>query len=159
MLLGALIDAGVPLADVRRALGTLAIDPETVWTERVVRAGLGATKFCVHGEDPPADHAHDHEDGHAHAHDHHHDHDRPHTHDHEALHRHVHRTLDQIYALIDGSGLSGAGKDRTKQLFARLGEVEASIHGTSIDRVHLHEVGALDSIIDIVGCVFAVEAL
>jgi hypothetical protein len=155
MLLGALVDAGVPLANVRHALGTLAISADTVWTERVARAGLGATKFCVRGEDQPADHAHDHD------HDHHHDHDHghPHTHDHEVVRHHTHRTLDQIYALIDGSGLSVFGKDRAKQLFATLGTVEASIHGTSLDRVHLHEVGALDSIIDIVGCVFAMEAL
>ena len=51
MLLGALIDAGVPLAEVRGALGSLAIDAETVWTERVTRAGLAATKFCVRGQD------------------------------------------------------------------------------------------------------------
>jgi uncharacterized protein (DUF111 family) len=51
MLLGALIDAGVPLAEVRRALGSLAIDPDSVWTEPAVRAGITATKFCVQGED------------------------------------------------------------------------------------------------------------
>jgi uncharacterized protein (TIGR00299 family) protein len=61
--------------------------------------------------------------------------------------------------LIDGSALSGEGRDRAKQLFARLGEVEAAVHGTSVDRVHLHEVGSLDSIIDIVGSVFAMEQL
>jgi uncharacterized protein (TIGR00299 family) protein len=53
--------------------------------------------------------------------------------------------------------LSGSAKDRTKQLFTVLGEAEAAIHGTSLERVHLHEVGALDSIIDIAGTVFALE--
>ena len=51
MVLGALIDAGVPLPSIRGALGSLTIDPEAVWTERVTRAGLSATKFCVRGED------------------------------------------------------------------------------------------------------------
>jgi uncharacterized protein (TIGR00299 family) protein len=55
--------------------------------------------------------------------------------------------------------LNSAAKDRTKSLFTRLGEAEAAIHGTSLDRVHLHEVGALDSIIDIAGTVFALEQL
>ena len=178
MILGALIDAGVPLADVRQALGSLAISPESVWTERVIRAGVSATKFCVTGEHP-ADHAHDHEHGHGadhhhdhHTHTHHHGHDHrhddghdhaqaPHTHAHETLHHHAegHRTLAEIYRLIDGSALSGVGKDRAKQLFERLGEAEAAIHGTTLDQVHLHEVGALDSIVDIAGSVYALESL
>src|SRR4030095_14994025 len=72
---------------------------------------------------------------------------------------HAHRTLTEIYALIDGSRLSSAGKERAKALFARLGEVEGAIHGTSADNVHLHEVGALDSIFDIVSTVHALELI
>ena len=132
MLLGALIDAGVPLAEIRRALGSLAVDPETVWTERVDRTGIRATKFCVRGED------------------------QTHTHSHAAE---PHRSLAEIDALIDSSALSGAGKSRASALFHRLGEVEAAIHGVPLDRVHLHEVGALDSIVDIVGAVHALEYL
>lgn len=154
MVLGALIDAGVPLDDVRRALGSLAISADTVWTERVLRAGVSATKFCVRGEGPPPDHAHDHDRDH---HDHHHHHG--HAHGHEHVHHHVHRTLAQIGELIDGSALSQAGKTRAKALFHALGEAEAAIHGMPIEKVHLHEVGALDSIIDIVGAVFAMEYL
>jgi uncharacterized protein (TIGR00299 family) protein len=71
----------------------------------------------------------------------------------------VHRSLKEIRVLIDGSALSSAGKDRAKHLFSRLGEAEALIHGSSMETVHLHEVGALDSIIDIVGTVHALEAL
>jgi uncharacterized protein (TIGR00299 family) protein len=162
MILGALIDAGVPLESVRGALGSLAIERDVVWTERVTRAGLSATKFCVRGEDAP-DHAHDHRE-HDHDHDHHH-------HDHgdeqeqnersETVHHHhgPHRTLAEIHALIDGSALTANGKSRAKALFQRLGEAEAAVHGISVDRVHLHEVGALDSIIDIVGAVHALEAI
>jgi uncharacterized protein (TIGR00299 family) protein len=176
MILGALIDAGVPLASVRRALGSLAIEPEVIWTERVSRAGLSATKFCVRGEDP-SDHAHDHRD-HDHDHGHrHHGHDHapgvfrearpdaasayPAAAQHETRHQHhgPHRTLAEIFALIDGSALSATAKDRAQALFQRLGEAEAAVHGIAVDRVHLHEVGALDSIIDIVGAVHAMEAL
>ena len=158
MVLGALIDAGVPLDEVRRALGSLTISAETVWTDRVTRAGISATKFQVRGEGAPVDHAHDHKDGHGHGDDHDH-HAHAHPHDHAEVHQHTHRTIAQIHALIEGSALTGSGKDRAKQLFQTLGEAEAAIHGTSIDKVHLHEVGALDSIIDIVGAVFAMERL
>jgi uncharacterized protein (TIGR00299 family) protein len=159
MVLGALIDAGVRLDDVRRALGSLAIAPATVWTERVRRAGISATKFCVRGEHAPIDHAHDHDRQHGHSDGHQHGEPLVRTHEHEEKHHHVDRTLADINRLIDGSSLSPAGKDRAKQLFARLGETEAAIHGTPPSQVHLHEVGALDSIIDIVGTVYAMDAI
>jgi pyridinium-3,5-bisthiocarboxylic acid mononucleotide nickel chelatase len=142
MLLGALIDAGVPLEDVRGALGGLAIDRDTVWTERVTRAGLAATKFCVRGEGPSA---HDHE------------HSGSHKSQVTSQKSDQHRTLAEIACLIEGSALSRAGKDRAIGLFHRLGEAEAAVHGTPFEQVHLHEVGALDSIIDIVGTVYALE--
>ena len=156
MILGALLDAGLPLDGLRRALGSLAIGPDGIWTERVTRAGVSATKFHVRGEDAPIDHAHDHEGAHDLDLGHHHHHDHG---DAEIRHRHVHRSLKEIDALIDGSALSTAGRHRAKDLFARLGEAEAAIHGTSMDKVHLHEVGALDSIVDIVGTVYALEAI
>jgi uncharacterized protein (TIGR00299 family) protein len=155
MVLGALIDAGVPLDEVRRALGSLTISADSVWTERVTRAGISATRFRVREEEVALDHAHDH----VHGHDHDHAHQHPPAHDHETVHHHVRRTLAEIDAAIDRSALSGAGKDRAKALFLRLGEAEAAVHGIPLDTVHLHEVGALDSIIDIVGAVHALEVL
>jgi pyridinium-3,5-bisthiocarboxylic acid mononucleotide nickel chelatase len=140
MIVGALVDAGVPLEEIRAALGSLSIDGDAVWTERVQRAGIGATKFQVRGEDS--------------GHPHHHQ-----AHGGVATEAHAHRTLAEIYSLIDGSRLSAAAKDRAKALFARLGEVEGSIHGTPPDKVHLHEVGALDSIVDIVSTVHALELI
>jgi pyridinium-3,5-bisthiocarboxylic acid mononucleotide nickel chelatase len=156
MILGALIDAGVPLDELRRALGSLAFDAHTITTERVTRAGITATKFHVRDEHAPHDHAHDHEGGRDHGHAHPH---RPthHEHPHEEKHHAVHRTLPEIFRLIDGSSLSAAGKARARALFTRLGEAEAAIHGTPMEKVHLHEVGALDSILDIVGTVFALD--
>ena len=154
MILGSLIDAGVALSDVRHALGSLAVAPDAIGTEPVVRGGIRATKFNVRGETAPVD---------VHDHDHEHDGAAPHRHASENSHQPAsgesHRTLAEIFCLIDGSSLSGSAKDRTKQLFTVLGEAEAAIHGTSLDRVHLHEVGALDSIIDIAGTVFALEQL
>jgi len=166
MVLGALIDAGVPLGGIREALGGLAIGGDSVWTERVVRAGISATKFCVRGEDSPVEHAHHdpieaHAHAHAHGHGHHHEHTQPAPPAGADSHRHshTHRSLAQIATLIDASGLTPAAKARAKQLFLRLGEAEAAIHGMPLEQVHLHEVGALDSIIDIVGSVYALEQL
>src|SRR5687767_1016505 len=152
MILGALIDAGVPFDELRRALGSLAIAPDDVWAERVTRAGVSATKFHVRGEAVPLDHPHDHVHGHVASSSG----GSPALAAQVIAHTHTaHRTLADIARLIDGSALSATGKDRAKALFGKLAEVEASIHGTSIETVHLHEVGALDSIIDIVGTVFA----
>jgi len=179
MILGALIDAGVALEDVRGALGSLAIARDTVWTETVVRGGISATKFNVRGEGGSADtHQHADEDEHVHASAeshryelgaHRHALGQSHRHPLGESHRHEseshrpesasHRTLAEIFRLIDSSSLSGTAKDRTKHLFTMLGEAEAAIHGLPLDRVHLHEVGALDSIIDIAGTVFALEQL
>jgi len=150
MILGALLDAGLPLEDLRRALGRLAIDRDAIWTERVIRAGITATQFCVRGEEPPIDHAHDHERATASPRSSRAAQSRSHS---------SHRSLSEIERLIDGSALLPEGKERAKALFRRLAEAEASIHGTPIDQVHLHEVGALDSIIDIVGTVYALDAL
>ena len=152
MILGALIDAGLPLDELRGALGSLTIDRDAVWTERVNRAGIAATKFHVRGEQPPIDHAHDHEHPHPRA-------DRRAVDARGDAEHHSHRTLEEIQRLIDRSQLSPEGKRRAKDLFLRLASVEADIHGTTVDRVHLHEVGALDSVIDIVGTVYALEFL
>lgn len=146
MILGALLDLGLPIDDLRRAIGPLAIDAGDVWIERVVRAGITSTQFCVRGEPPVLAHAH------AHQHSSGTSVPRAGTEVH-------HRTLPEIYALIDRSSLTSGGKERAKGLFEKLGDAEAAVHGTPREQVHLHEVGALDSIVDIVGAVFAFEQL
>lgn len=161
MVLGALIDVGVPLGEIRRALGSLTLDPEAVWTERVVRTGIAATRFQVRGERVPASGPAP-GPGQAGGHDHPHGPDHAHHHavqQESGPRDHGHRTLDEIYRLIDGSALKPGGRDRAKGLFARLAQAEAEIHDTPVEAVHLHEVGALDSIVDIVGAVYAFEAL
>lgn len=169
MVLGALIDAGVPLEDVRHALGRLAVDPAAVWTERVVRTGIRATKLQVVGERVPQSGP---ATGLSHAHPHPHSDAQGHAHTVGAevgtpldasprgpQAEHGHRTLPEIDALIDGSALRPESRDRAKALFARLAAAESEVHGIPMESVHLHEVGALDSIIDIVGAVFAFEAI
>lgn len=200
-MLGAFLDAGLPLADLRQALGSLALTECEVAANKVLRAGVSATHFVVReGATPPAgqvpsdsavgngqqqsehvhglthdhshgaegsrvhvhgqedaDHGHHHEPAHTHGHEHTHGHTHDHGHDHDARHSHEHRSLPEIERLIDRSALSSAGRERAKAMFHRLAEAEARIHQMPVERVHLHEVGALDSIVDIVGAVFAME--
>jgi hypothetical protein len=169
MVVGALLDLGLPLDGLRAALGSLAVEFGEVRVDRVLRAGISASKFRLieHAEAPEAvpvrnyDHRQQYEHGH---HDHHyhpddrHAHQLGHAHDAGTSHHH-HRSLKEIAACIERSSLSRAGKDRAIHLFERLGEAEAAIHHTTLDKVHLHEVGALDSIIDIVGAVYGMEWL
>jgi pyridinium-3,5-bisthiocarboxylic acid mononucleotide nickel chelatase len=129
MVLGALIDLGVPIEDLRRALGSLGLEEGFgIDAERVLRAGVSATKFRVREPEggPEA---------------------------------HPHRHLSGIEKLIQRSALSAGARARAIALFRRLGEAEAAIHDMPLEKVHLHEVGALDSIIDIVGAVHAFESL
>jgi uncharacterized protein (TIGR00299 family) protein len=135
MILGACLDAGLPLDALEQALGSLGMEGWEVSAERVVKGGIAATNFRVrerhsHGDFPSHDHRH---------------------------HHHHHHTLAEIKKSVDRSGLSEAAKARAKALFDRLAEAEAAVHNMSIDDVHLHEVGEMDSIIDIVGAVFALE--
>ena len=141
MLLGAFLDAGLPEDALREALGSLGVG-HTLRVSRVVRAGLAAVHVTVENIDrhsvPGTRHSHQHE---AHSAEHHHD----------------HRDLKEIAHLIGHSNLSAAAKRRAVALFERIGAAEAAMHNVPLEQVHLHEVGALDSIIDIVGCVFAFE--
>jgi pyridinium-3,5-bisthiocarboxylic acid mononucleotide nickel chelatase len=192
MILGALLDAGLPLDELRRALGSLGIGEYELAAERVLRAGVSATKFHLieraggdasaatqisaphvhahqhshthsHGDAPSHEHSHSHPHEHSPSGEHSHAHshgDAPsheHSHAHTHLHEHSHRSLPEIVGLIERSALPPAGRARARQLFERLAEAEAAIHQMPVERVHLHEVGALDSIIDIVGAVFAIE--
>lgn len=74
-------------------------------------------------------------------------------------HDHHHRSWADIRGLIDQAGLPGASAERAKAVFARLAEAEAAVHGTTPDAVHFHEVGAVDSIVDIVGAAVALELM
>src|SRR5258708_2315074 len=135
MILGALLDLGLPLDALKGALGSLAVEYGDVSAERVSRAGVSATKFRLH-EHPasPAD-ASGASAG--------------------PVHKHYH--LKGIVNRIRRSALKPESHERAVHLFERLADAEAAIHDTPIEKVHLHEVGALDSIIDIVGAVYGFD--
>ena len=127
MVLGAFLDAGLPFDDLKRALGSLAMPGYDITAERVLRAGVSATRFSVneHGSHHEHAAAHGHDDSHEHEHDHGHTHDHreghSHTHEHGEDHGHSrshahnghdHRTLPEIFELIDRSALSASGRNR-----------------------------------------------
>ena len=177
MILGALIDAGLPMAELRAALGSLILNADEeadvrIDARQVLRSGIGATSFSVLDGPVDAPDVHTHGDrAHSHGDDHHHDHDHD-SHEHEAggghehdeasvgvQHgpRHHHRSLRDICEMVERSALSATAKARAQRLFTRLAEAEAAIHQMPVEEVHLHEVGGIDSIIDIAGCVFGLE--
>jgi pyridinium-3,5-bisthiocarboxylic acid mononucleotide nickel chelatase len=163
MVLGALLDAGLPAPALRHALGSLAIDYGGIAAERVLRAGISATKFKAgaRAAEPQTvsqdEHVHAHRP--THAHDHVHGHANQDHGGEPKPHQHHHHSLTDIARYIERSALSREGKDRAIRLFHRLAEAEATIHQMPLERVHLHEVGDIDSIIDIVGAVYGMEWL
>ena len=139
MVLGACLDAGVPLDAVRAALGSLGLDDYAVSSEKVLRSGISATRWVL-DERVPAGSVAAQESG-----------------SHAGAPVHPHRHVAQIERLIARSALNDASRDRAIALIRRLASIEADIHQMPIEQVHLHEVGALDSILDIVGGVFALD--
>ncbi|MBF6625135.1 LarC family nickel insertion protein [Aerococcaceae bacterium zg-BR9] len=116
-----------------------------------------------HHDEHAHDHVHHHHDEHAHDHVHHHHHgDHTHDHDHHSHthhHDHDHRSAADIYHLINHSDLSPYVKEKSILLFKEIARAESKIHGVPEAEVHFHEVGALDSIIDIIGVCAALEDL
>ncbi|TCL35060.1 hypothetical protein EV210_11477 [Anaerospora hongkongensis] len=135
MLLGAFLDAGVPEERLRSELAKLNVTGYELKIQRVIKQGIAA----VHADVELVHHHHDHE--------HHHE------------HHHHHRYLPDIYAILDQSALAQAVKDNSKKIFLCLAEAEAKVHGTTVDKIHFHEVGAIDSIVDIVGAAFCLHYL
>jgi len=124
MLLGALLDAGVTVEELRRELGKLPREGYQLDARRVTRAGIAATQALVNvrGEQPP-------------------------------------RTLGDVLGIVDASNLPTADKEKGAAVFRRLAEAEAKVHGETVETVHLHDVGAVDAIVDVVGTVAGLRLL
>jgi len=160
MMIGALLDLGFSFEELREKLLLLPLEGYRLSAGKCNRSGIQATKFDVH-EHVHNVHEHGH-NGHEHGHGRHeHGHDgHKHGHDGHSHHRHEHhhRTFADIRAMIDGSRLSPWVKEKSIEAFRRLAEAEGKIHGHPADNVHFHEVGAVDSIVDIVGTMIIMES-
>jgi pyridinium-3,5-bisthiocarboxylic acid mononucleotide nickel chelatase len=134
MIIGALIDAGLPFEQIKNELQKLTVRDEfELSVHTVQKHSITATKFDVHIK-------------------------HLHPHGHDSKH-HAHRHLSDIETIIGESGISDGCKTSILKIFRRLAEAEAKIHNTTIDKVHLHEVGAIDSIVDISGAVIGFHLL
>jgi uncharacterized protein (TIGR00299 family) protein len=154
MFIGVLIDLGVDARKLERELAKLKLDGYHLHVARQQKSGIEGVKFDVHLEN---DHAHGQHDEH---HLHEHDQDHGHTHEHGPDHHHDDsRDFSEIKKLIGQSKLSAWVKQKSLGVFRRIAEAEGKIHGQPPEKVHFHEVGAVDSIVDIVGACLALEML
>jgi pyridinium-3,5-bisthiocarboxylic acid mononucleotide nickel chelatase len=151
MFAGAMLDLGVDFRQLEVGLEKLDLHEFHIHADRGQKANIQGTKFDVHLED---DHHHD---DHDHGHGHHH-----HRHKHHREHEHEHghgRNYAQIRDLIARSGLSEWVKQKSIAVFHRIAVAEGKIHGHPPEKVHFHEVGAIDSIVDIVSACICLELL
>lgn len=151
MMLGLLLDLGLSLEELRAELEKLPLTGYRLDADRVLVQGIAALKLgIIVGDDPDAA---------AHAHPHVHDpseHGHGHDHEHDSG---PSMSLAQIETLIGDSTLTIGAKDRATRIFRALGEAEAHVHGVPIEHIHFHEVGAIDSIVDIVGTAIGLDRL
>ncbi len=136
MILGALIGLGASVDELSEELKSLQVDPFEIIVDEVVEQGMSGFRARVEVEE----------------HRHHPKHHGEHTHEHG-------RHLSTILRLIGASELPEPVKLDASEVFRRIGEAEAAIHGVDIEKIHFHEVGAMDSIVDIVGCCLALHKL
>ncbi len=139
MFLGALVDLGLPLGTLEAEVRKVPLTGYRLEARHVRRASLAATKVdvVIEGHDSSGERG-----------------DNAHEHQHNR-----HRGLSDILSLLERGTLAPAVASRCATLFSRLAETEAAVHGVSANEVHFHEVGAVDSIVDIVGAVAGLEAL
>ena len=153
MTVAALLDLGANEEHLREQLATLPVDGFEIAVTRANKHGIDACDFDVqlaselenhdHGE-----HEHHHEDEHAHEHE-----------DHNHVHHHHHRSLADVTAIIDGSQLSDGAKRRALAIFTALAAAEAKAHGKTPETVMFHEVGAVDSIVDVCSVAICLDDL
>jgi uncharacterized protein (TIGR00299 family) protein len=164
MTLGALLDLGVSQAHLLESLKALKLEDEYHFDiKKELKNGIMGTLVDVvlHHEEEGHHHDNQHDHHHHEHHEHHHHHHDEaavaHVHDHS--HEHVHRSYKSIVSMIEGSSLNENVKNLSKRIFTVIGEAEGKIHGKPLEEVHFHEVGAVDSIVDIVGTAICIDAL
>ena len=175
MFLGALVDTGVPVRLLEETVAALNVGGR-LEISRVERSGISATKVDVYvgGEKELPREVYWEQKGHSHARDHAHPHDHEHVqlreHNYSAetkepspaapTHQHEHgRGLKEIREVIRSSKIAESAKQTAIAIFETLGAAEAKIHNTDIEKIHFHEVGAIDAIVDIVCASVGAEAL
>lgn len=162
MTVAALLDLGADQKVLLDALASLTVDGFHIHISKVKKCGIDATDFDVHLMDAEHEHTHEHEHHehtheHEHIHGHEHDHEHGHIHGHE--HPHTHRNLHDIVHIIENSGITSKAKQIAIAIFEIVAEAEAKAHGLPINEVHFHEVGAVDSIVDIVATAVCLDNL
>lgn len=170
MTIGALLDLGASKEKLIEGIKSLNLTGYELVFDRVKKNGIDAYNFDViledhdHHHDHHHEHNHNHEDHqeHNHNHDHHHEHsheDHGHEHNHYHHHDHVHRNIESITEIINSSPLNDTIKKNALGVFGIIADAEAKAHGIAKSEVHFHEVGAIDSIIDIVGTCILLDDL
>jgi uncharacterized protein (TIGR00299 family) protein len=170
MTLAALIDLGIDTEKFKMELSKLQLDGYDIVISQKSKSGVVGTDINVilHNDEPLKDddeheHGHEHDHEHEHAHEHNHGHEHEHAHEHEHSHKHDHdagaRNLEDISALINSSALRENVKVFAIKVFTEIAKAEAKVHGKAINEVHFHEVGAVDSIVDIVGVSICLDML
>jgi uncharacterized protein (TIGR00299 family) protein len=162
MALGAFVDLGVDPEELRNELEKLGLEGWKLEFNRDSRNGIGGVHALVDlggsadhltGEE---DHHHKHHEHHTHHHDRH---ERCTDDDHEHHHDHAHNSWKEIRSLIEKAPLREGAKKRALDIFGRIAEAESKVHGVPAEDIAFHEVGALDSIIDIAGAAICLDLL
>ena len=182
MLNALLLDLGADRKHLEEALKTISLDGYHLHVDRIAKSSIWGTDFDVHMEHGEKDHGiagdfdhhhHDHDHHHehehhhhehAHSHDHHHEHEHTHDgHTHEHTHSHHHhgevRGLKEIETIILSSGTSDFVNEKSLEVFRDIAHAEANVHQMPVEEIHFHEVGATDSIIDIMSFFILLETL
>lgn len=151
MFVAAMLDLGIDEKKVREALLSIPLEGFRVEVKRVKKSGLDACDFHVILDPMHENHDHDMEYLHGHGH--------AHTEGHHHGHAHMHRGMKEIEELIDASSITESAKALAKKIFYITAEAEAEAHGMPVEQVHFHELGAVDSIVDIVAAAVCMDEL
>ena len=156
MTVAALLDLGADQEVLMKALKSLPVQGFRVEISRVVKAGLDVCDFNVILDQAHENHDHDMEYLHGHSHG---GEDSEHGHHHEKAHEHEHRGMPEIRRIIDGAEITDRARTIAVRIFEILAKAEAKAHGVPEDQVHFHEVGAVDSIVDIISAAVCLDDL